>query len=132
VLKALDVEGPIYAFELWLESVPEAKRKAAKTRAALPLSPFMPVRRDFAFVVDRATTAGDSSAPFASADRALIAEARVFDLYEGPGVPQGAKSLAVEIILPAPRGDPHRRPDRGRLGQCRGRRRKAVGAVLRS
>jgi phenylalanyl-tRNA synthetase beta chain len=99
VLKTLDAEGPMLAFELTLDRVPEPKKKAVKTRAALDLSPLMPLSRDFAFVVDRATPSGDLVRPILAADKALIAEARVFDVYEGPGVPEGCKSLAVEVIL---------------------------------
>jgi phenylalanyl-tRNA synthetase beta chain len=89
----------MYAFEVWVEAIPEPKKKAAKTRPALALSPFMPLTRDFAFVVDQGTPAGDVVRAVASADRALIAAVRVFDVYEGPGVADGKKSVAVEVIL---------------------------------
>jgi phenylalanyl-tRNA synthetase beta chain len=99
VLAALDVEGPILAFEVWLEAIPEGRRKAVKTKPAIALSPFMPLTRDFAFVLPRATPAGDLARAVASADRALIAGARVFDVYEGPGVGDGEKSVAVEVAI---------------------------------
>jgi phenylalanyl-tRNA synthetase beta chain len=99
VLAALDVAGPIYAFEAWVEAIPEPKKKAAKTRPALSLSPLMPLTRDFAFVVDRDTAAGDVVRAVGSADRTLIAGVRVFDVYEGPGVAEGRKSVAVEVTL---------------------------------
>ncbi|MDQ2859620.1 MAG: phenylalanine--tRNA ligase subunit beta [Pseudomonadota bacterium] len=98
-LKVLDVEGPIFAFELWLDALPEAKKKAARTRPALTLSPFMPLTRDFAFVVAREVPAADLVRAVQSADRALIAGARVFDVYEGAGIPEGAKSVAVEVTV---------------------------------
>ena len=99
VLAALDVAGPIYAFEVWVEAIPEPKKKAVKTKAALALSALMPLARDFAFVVDRETPAGDIVRAVQSADRALIAGVRVFDVYEGAGVPEGKKSVAVEVTL---------------------------------
>ena len=97
--QALDVDGPVYAFELWLEAIPEPKKKAVKTKPALTLSPFMPLSRDFAFVVDRATAAGEVVRAVQSADRVLIAGVRVFDVYEGPGVPEGKKSVAIEAQI---------------------------------
>jgi phenylalanyl-tRNA synthetase beta chain len=103
VLKALDIEGPVYGFEVRLEAIPEPRRKAVKTRAALELSPLMPLSRDFAFVVDEAVAAGDLVRAVQGADKALITEARVFDVYAGQGIPAGAKSLAVEVTL-QPRG----------------------------
>jgi phenylalanyl-tRNA synthetase beta chain len=99
VLKALDTPGPVYAFEIWLEAIPEAKKKPVKTRPALSLSPLMPLTRDFAFVVAKTTTAGEVVRAVQSADRALIAGARVFDVYEGSGVEDGFKSVAVEITV---------------------------------
>ncbi|HEX4198921.1 MAG TPA: phenylalanine--tRNA ligase subunit beta [Caulobacteraceae bacterium] len=99
VLAALDAEGPIYGFEIWLEAVPEPKRKAVKTRSALSLSALMPLRRDFAFVVDAALPAADLVRAVASADKALIERVWVFDVYTGDGVPDGRKSLALEVTL---------------------------------
>ncbi|MGI8841589.1 MAG: phenylalanine--tRNA ligase subunit beta [Caulobacteraceae bacterium] len=98
-LAALGVEGPILAFEIWLDTLPEAKKRAAKTRSALALSPFMPLTRDFAFVVAREVAAGDLARAVQSADRALIAGARVFDVYEAAGVGDGRKSVAVEVVV---------------------------------
>ena len=99
VLKALDVEAPVYGFEIWLEEVPEPKRKAVKTRPALTLSPFMPLTRDFAFVVAETVAAGDLVRAVLGADKALIAAARVFDVYAGAGIEAGAKSLALEVTV---------------------------------
>ena len=98
-LAALDAEGPIFGFEIWLEAVPEPKRKAIKTRAALTLSPFMPLRRDFAFVVGANVTAADLVRAVQGADKALIDRVWVFDVYTGEGVPAGAKSLALEVTI---------------------------------
>ncbi|MDP3172936.1 MAG: phenylalanine--tRNA ligase subunit beta [Phenylobacterium sp.] len=99
VLKALDVEGPVYGFEIAVEAIPEPKRKATKTKPALKLSALMPLRRDFAFVVDEAVAAGELARAVQGADKALIAEARVFDVYQGPGVAEGSKSVAVEVTV---------------------------------
>jgi phenylalanyl-tRNA synthetase beta chain len=59
----------------------------------------MPLSRDFAFLVDAATPAADLVRPILGADKALIADARVFDVYQGKGVPEGQKSLAVEVAI---------------------------------
>ncbi len=99
VLKALDAEGPMLAFEVDLDAIPEPKKKGVKTKPALELSPLMPLSRDFAFVVPADTPAGDLVRPILGADKALVAEARVFDVYQGPGVPEGHKSVAVEVIV---------------------------------
>jgi phenylalanyl-tRNA synthetase beta chain len=59
----------------------------------------MPLTRDFAFVVPKALAAGDLVRAVQGADKALIAGVRVFDLYKGPGVPEGSKSLALEATI---------------------------------
>ena len=97
VLKALDVEGPVLGFELNLDAIPEGKKKATKTKGAMAISSLMPLSRDFAFLVGADTAAGDLVKAVAGADKALIREARVFDVYQGQGVPDGMKSVALEI-----------------------------------
>ncbi len=99
ILKALDAEGPMLGFELDLGAIPEPKKKPTKTKAALTLSALMPLTRDFAFLVDQAVPAGEVVRPILGADKALIADARVFDVYQGKGVPEGQKSVAVEVTV---------------------------------
>ena len=99
VLRALDVEGPIYAFEAFIEAIPEPKRKAAKTLPPFEGSNLMPLRRDFAFLVDQSRAAGDLVRAVLSVDRTLIAAAQVFDVYAGRGVPEGQKSVAIEVQI---------------------------------
>jgi phenylalanyl-tRNA synthetase beta chain len=99
ILKALDADGPMLGFELDLGALPEPKKKATKTRPALALSSLMPLSRDFAFLVDAKTAAGDLVRPILGADKALITDVRIFDVYQGKGVPEGQKSLAVEVTI---------------------------------
>jgi phenylalanyl-tRNA synthetase beta chain len=99
VLKAIDADGPMLGLELDLDALPEPKKKGVKTKPALELSPLMPLKRDFAFLVAADTPAGDLVRPILGADKALIAEARVFDVYAGTGVPEGQKSVAVEVVV---------------------------------
>jgi phenylalanyl-tRNA synthetase beta chain len=98
-LDALAAEGPLVAFEVLLENIPEPKAKATRARPALELSAFQPVERDFAFVVDRAVRAGDILRAAQSADRKLISNVTVFDVYEGKGIDPGKKSVAIAVTL---------------------------------
>jgi phenylalanyl-tRNA synthetase beta chain len=98
ILKALDADGPMLAFEIVLESVPEPKARA-KTRGAADLSVLQPLTRDFAFVVEDDRASGDLVRAVAGADKALIEEVRVFDVYRGAGVPEGYKSVALEVVI---------------------------------
>jgi phenylalanyl-tRNA synthetase beta chain len=98
-LEALDAEGPLVAFEVILERIPEPKARATRAKAALELSPFQPVERDFAFVVERKVKAADIMRAAQSADRKLITGVNVFDVYEGPGIEPGKKSIAIAVTL---------------------------------
>jgi len=98
-LKRLDVEGPMLGFEINLDVLPEPKRKATKTKSAFSPSSLMPLSRDFAFLVDEVVPAGDLVRPVLAADKTLITEVRVFDVYKGHGVPEGQKSVALEVMI---------------------------------
>ena len=132
VLKALDVDGPLVAFELNLDAIPEGKKKSTKTKPALDISALMPLSRDFAFVVGSDVAAGDLVRPILAADKALIADARVFDVYSGPGVPEGSKSVAVEVLV-QPREKTLTEPEIEALSaKIVAAAEKTVGAKLRS
>jgi phenylalanyl-tRNA synthetase beta chain len=98
-LEALDAQGPIAAFEIILDAVPAPKARPTRAKPKLERSDFMPVERDLAFVVARDVHAGEIVRAAQGADRALIAGVRVFDVYEGPGVPEGSKSIGVALTL---------------------------------
>jgi phenylalanyl-tRNA synthetase beta chain len=99
VLEALRAEGPLVAFEVILERIPEPKAKPTRAKPVLELSALQPVERDFAFVVDRAVKAADIVRAAQSADRKLMAGVTVFDVYEGQGIEAGKKSIAIAVTL---------------------------------
>ena len=98
-LEAMDADGPIIAFEIILDAVPAPKARPTKTKPKLDRSDFMPVERDLAFMIDAAVRAGDVVKAAESAERSLIAKVGVFDVYQGEGVPEGSKSIAIHVIL---------------------------------
>ncbi len=98
-LQALGAEGPLVAFEVFLERIPEAKTKTTRAKSQLELSAFQPVERDFAFVVPRPTRAADIVRAAQGVDRKLITNINVFDVYEGPGIDSDKKSVAIAVTL---------------------------------
>ena len=99
VCEALDAEGPIVAFEITLDAIPAPKSKSTRAKAKLERSDFMPVERDLAFVVDERVRAGDIVKAAQSTERSLVSEIGVFDVYQGKGLPEGAKSVAINVVL---------------------------------
>ena len=98
-LEALDAEGPVAAFELILDRIPEPKAKATRAKPALDISPLQPVLRDFAFIVDRNVKAADLVRAAQNADKQLITDVTVFDVYEGKGIEPSKKSLAIAVTI---------------------------------
>ena len=99
VLRRLELKGPAAAFEVFLEAIPAPRAKDGKARPHLTLSPFQPVSRDFAFVVDAEVPADKLMRAAAGADKELIARVDLFDVYEGKGIGEGKKSLAIAVTL---------------------------------
>jgi len=97
-LAAFDVDGPVMAVELFLDAIP-AKKGSGFARTAYAPPALQAVKRDFAFLVDAALPAADLLRAVKGADKAAITNARLFDLFAGQGVPEGKKSLAVEVTL---------------------------------
>ena len=95
----LDVSGPVAAFELDLDAIPEPRRKATKGKGALKLSDLMPVERDFAFVLDRTVAAATLLKAARNADKALISDVGIFDLFEGGSLGEAKKSVALRVTL---------------------------------
>lgn len=99
ILDAMDVAGPIAGFEIFPDAIPEPKRKPTRAKPPLALSDLQPLRRDFAFVVTESVTADQVIRAARGADRKLIADVSLFDLFEGGALGEGRKSLAIEVTL---------------------------------
>ncbi|WP_274626692.1 phenylalanine--tRNA ligase subunit beta [Arvimicrobium flavum] len=98
-LEVLDVSGPLCGFEVFVDAVPEPKAKPTRTKPKLDLSAFQAVKRDFAFVVDRAVEAGTLTRAALAADKKLITGVNVFDIFEGAALGDGKKSIAIEVSI---------------------------------
>ncbi|WP_457298712.1 phenylalanine--tRNA ligase subunit beta [Phyllobacterium sp. P5_D12] len=98
-LETLDVSGSLCGFEVFIDAIPEPKQKATRTKPALNLSDFQTVRRDFAFVVDKAVEAGAIVRAALAGDKKLITGVQVFDLFEGASLGADKKSVAIEVAI---------------------------------
>ena len=99
ILRAMDVKGPACAFEIFLHRIPQPRGKGGKARPLLKPSPFQSTGRDFAFVVESTVPAETILRAARGADKALIADVAVFDVYEGANVGPGMKSVAIAVTL---------------------------------
>ena len=99
IARHYDLPGAVSAFEIFVDALPQPKARAGRIRPLLKPSPFQPVSRDFAFVVDRTVAAETLVRAARDADKALIGGVSVFDVYEGKGLPDGSKSIALAVEL---------------------------------
>jgi phenylalanyl-tRNA synthetase beta chain len=101
VLEAFGLRGPVAAFEVFVDRVPapKAKKGQGKLKPALTLSPFQPVERDFAFVVDADVPADKLIRAARAVDKQLVTDVSLFDVYTGDKVGAGKKSLALAVTL---------------------------------
>jgi phenylalanyl-tRNA synthetase beta chain len=99
LLAEMDIAGPVAAFEIDLDAIPEPKVKPTRAKPALEVSDLMAVKRDFAFVVDRSVEAAKIVKSARGADKSLITDVTVFDLFEGASLGEDRKSVAIEVTL---------------------------------
>jgi len=98
-LKALDVEAPVAAFEIFLDA-PPPERKKSRAKSALTASDLLPVTRDLAFIVPKDVAAGDLVKAAQNADKGLVRLVTVFDVFEGGSLAaEGKKSIAIEVTI---------------------------------
>ena len=98
VLRAMNVENPIMGFEVFLNNLPSS-RSRGPNRTLLKLEPLQPVKRDFAFILDKEVPAEKVMRVVRGADKNLIRDVILFDNYEGKGIPESKKSLAIAVTL---------------------------------
>ena len=99
ILKALDIKSRVVAFEVNMDNIPLPRKAASKARKKLELSQFQAVDKDLAFVVDKTVAAAAIIAAAKNADRNLITDVRIFDIYEGSNLPEGKKSVAISLTF---------------------------------
>ena len=101
ILRLADIDGRAVGFEVFLDRMPKPKAKTSRSRPPLKVSPFQPVDRDFAFVIAEDVPAESLLGAVRAADKTLIREVALFDVYSGPALGEGRKSLAVAVRLQA-------------------------------
>ena len=99
ILKNIDVKGPLVGFEIMLDNIPLPRSKSGSNRGPLKASDFQAVERDFAFVVDQDLPAEKIIKVIGSVNKKLIENINIFDVYQGAGIDDDKKSIAVNVRL---------------------------------
>jgi phenylalanyl-tRNA synthetase beta chain len=85
--------------EVFLDAIPSRRDQGGFMRSAFAPPALQAVKRDFAFLVPKELPAAELARALKGADKENIIGVRLFDLFEGVGVPEGRKSLAIEVTL---------------------------------
>jgi len=94
LVQALDFTYPPVLFELDMVAALAIRRARYQE-----ISRFPQVRRDLAVVVDESVTLSHLAERVTLAASSLLRSLRVFDVYRGPGLEQGRKSVALGLIF---------------------------------
>ena len=98
LIEASDLEGTVVATEIFFANIPQS-RATGTSKPLLKLETLQPIARDFAFVVDHTMTAAKLIRAVKDADKSLIRDVTVFDVYEGERIASDKKSVALSVIL---------------------------------
>jgi phenylalanyl-tRNA synthetase beta chain len=96
IAKKFDLKNAINAFEIFVETLPQAKVIARKSYSANDLQP---IERDFAFLVDKSQAIGDLVKTIENCDKQLIKQVDIFDIYSGKNIAEGKKSVALRAVI---------------------------------
>ena len=98
MLATLKRDEAYAGFEVFLQNLPTPKKKGTRKELLKP-SPFQPVSRDFAFIVDQSVEAEKLVRAIKGIDKNLITAVDIFDVYTGKGIDPGKKSVALAVTL---------------------------------
>ena len=100
IVKKLGLPERACAVELDLDALIERSSSQPVVKAQ-PVSTYPAAKEDFAFVVDEATPSQAVAAAIIIAGGKLLDDVRLFDVYRGPQLGPGRKSLAFSVRLRA-------------------------------
>ncbi len=98
ILDQKGIEDVVVGFEVFLEKIPSSKNKGT-AKPLLNMSPYQPILRDFAFIVDQNVEADTLVRAAKTADKKMIYSANIFDVYRGKGIEDGKKSVAISVTI---------------------------------
>jgi len=100
IVKKLDLRSDnVLGFEIFLDNVPESRKKFRETKSQFNVSDYQKVVRDFAFVIDEKYSSGEIIGLVKKINKELIKEVKIFDVYQGENIAPGKKSIAFNVTL---------------------------------
>ena len=94
-------EKNIYGLEIFLKNIPQPNKKIRISKENYITSDFQKSERDFAFVIDKSFKAGELESIIKKLDSSIIKKVTTFDVFEGQNIPEGKKSIAINVVMQA-------------------------------
>ena len=94
-------EKNIYGLEIFLKNIPQPNKKIRISKENYTTSDFQKSERDFAFVIDKSFRAGELENIIKKLDESIIKKVTTFDVFEGQNIPEGKKSIAINVVMQA-------------------------------
>jgi len=102
IVQKLDFKDKnIFGFEIFLKNIPEPNKKVRISKKNYAVSDYQKSERDFAFVIDKSSKVGELEKLIKKVDENLIQGVKTFDVFDGGNVPEGKKSVAINVTLQA-------------------------------
>jgi len=99
VLQQADFKDVACGFEVFLDNIPVPKKKSGAAKPLLKLAALQPLARDFAFIADEDLDTENLIRAISNVDKQLITHVTIFDIYQGKGVNEGKKSIALSVTI---------------------------------
>jgi len=100
IIKKLDLRvESVLGFEIFLDNIPQSRKKIRETKPQFIVSDYQKVIRDFAFVMDEKFSSGEIISLVKNIDKELIKTVKIFDIYKGESIEPGKKSIAFSVTF---------------------------------
>jgi phenylalanyl-tRNA synthetase beta chain len=94
-------EKNIYGLEIFLKNIPQPNKKVRMSKENYIASDFQKSERDFAFIIDKSFKAGEVESIIKKLESHIIKKVTTFDVFEGQNIPEGKKSIAINVVIQA-------------------------------
>ena len=100
IIQKLDLRiESILGFEIFIDNIPESRKKIREKKSQFIVSDYQKVIRDFAFVIEEKFSSGEIISLVQNIDKELIRDVKIFDIYQGENIEKGKKSIAFNVTF---------------------------------
>ena len=100
IVKKIDIKTESLAgFEIFLDNIKKTKKSLNDQKSQYKYSDYQKSERDFSFILDKAFQVQELIEIISKVDQDLIKAVQVFDVYEGENIPDGKRSIALNVTI---------------------------------